>query len=942
MKKIWLTVFILCSFGLVFSAVTLEEPYYKKYKYWTSKGYADTVGVFITPPVDASVLGKGQSIELKVYAPTRGLYNIQLLYTVLSEELSENEASVKINGEYQYYESRRVILPQYWKSDSTGFAVDRYGNQLVPLQKKYSGKILYTLRDSAFYKPEPLRFFLEEGINTVSLTLNSGKVLLERVALKSYVPLVSYESYVSRYESLKNENNFFLSIEAESIGYKNDTSVNPFASRDIQVVPYDTNRLMLNTMGEKSWSKSGQEVFYTFSVPSDGFYNFGFKYLQSGKANANVYRRMRVDGEVLCTVYDAIKFDYTTSWKTLKMPYPIYLSQGEHTLSLEVNGGVYSEYIDILYETVEEVNSLALEIKKLTGGNTASKNTEWDILNYFPKIQQQLGGYIEQLKEVYNKVLGLNNQKSDSQELISLASAIRSLVFLKKEPDLIPKRFSLLNEGASSVVKELSKVLTEFENQPLQLDQIYVYTDEKDLPNYKVSFFTRIAEGFKRFFFSFLPKNKSFSKNDTVLRVWVNRSRNYVELLQKITDNDFTAKTGIKVDFSIMPDEQKLILSNASGTSPDIALTISNWLPFELGIRGASLDLRQFEDFGEVIRDFSPGALLPYIYEKGCYGLPETQDFYVLFYRKDIMEKLNLPIPDTWDEVMLILPELQRYGMNFYLPIAGASGFKPLTTTTPFIYQHHGELYSEDGFRTALDEPNSLKGIELMTKLFTLYGVELQVPNFFEHFRSGLSPIGISNFTTYVQLNVGAPELKNSWDISLAPGIKNEDGVVERWHAGSAQACMIFKNTQNPESSWEFIKWWMSRETQSNFGYQVQALYGKEYMYNSANIRAFEQIPIPSEHKSTVLQQWEWMKEIPKTPAGYMLERELSNIWIKIVLQGKNTRAAVDESVIKINKEISRKLEEFGYSKDGVKIKDYYIPSIEDIIGWRNDYEEKQ
>jgi ABC-type glycerol-3-phosphate transport system substrate-binding protein len=695
-------------------------------------------------------------------------------------------------------------------------------------------------------------------------------------------------------------------------------------------------------MGEKSWSKSGQEVFYTFSVPSDGFYNFGFKYLQAGKANANVYRRMRVDGEVLCTVYDTIKFDYTTSWKTLKMSYPIYLSQGEHTLSLEVNGGVYSEYIDILYETVEEVNSLALEIKKLTGGNTASKNTEWDILNYFPKIQQQLGGYIEQLEEVYNKVLEFNDQKGDSQELISLAGAIRNLVFLKKEPDLIPKRFSLLNEGASSVVKELSKALAEFENQPLQLDQIYVYTDEKDLPNYKVSFFTRIAEGFKRFFFSFLPKNKSFSKNDTVLRVWVNRSRNYVELLQKITDNDFTAKTGIKVDFSIMPDEQKLILSNASGTSPDIALTISNWLPFELGIRGASLDLRQFEDFGEVIRDFSPGALLPYIYEKGCYGLPETQDFYVLFYRKDIMEKLNLPIPDTWDEVMLILPELQRYGMNFYLPIAGASGFKPVTVTTPFIYQHHGELYSEDGFRTALDEPNSLKAIELMTKLFTLYGVELQVPNFFEHFRSGLSPIGISNFTTYVQLNVGAPELKNSWDISLAPGIKNEDGVVERWHAGSAQACMIFKNTQNPESSWEFIKWWMSRETQSSFGYQVQALYGKEYMYNSANLRAFGQIPIPSEHKTIALQQWEWMKEIPKTPAGYMLERELSNIWIKIVLQGKNTRAAVDESVIRINKEISRKLEEFGYSKDGVKIKDYYIPSIEDIIGWRNYYEEKQ
>ena len=938
----WLTVFILCLFGLVFSAVTLEEPYYKKYKYWTSNGYADAAGVFIAPPLNASVLDKGQSIEFEVCVPYSGLYNIQLVYTVLSDELAENEAQVKINGEYQYYESRRVILPQYWKSQSTGFAVDRYGNQLVPLQIKYKGRIVYTLRDSAFYKPEPLRFFLQEGINNINLAIESGKILLEGLALKSYTPLLPYESYISKYGYLKNENNFFLSIEAESIDYKNDTSVNPFTSRDIQVVPYDTNRLMLNTMGEKSWSKSGQEVFYTFSVPSDGFYSFGFKYLQAGKANSSVYRRMRIDGEILCTVCDAIKFDYTTSWNTLKMAYPLYLSQGEHTLSLEVNGGVYSEYIDILYETIEEVNSLALEIKKLTGGNTASKNTEWDILNYFPKIQQQLGGYIEKLEHIYNKVLQLNNQKGSSQELISLAGAIRSLSFLRKEPDLIPRRFSLLNEGTSSVVKELSKALTEFENQPLQLDQIYIYTDEKALPDYRVSFLKRISEGFKRFFFSFLPKNKSFSKDGTVLRVWVNRSRNYVELLQKITDSDFTAKTGIKVDFSIMPDEQKLILSNASGTSPDIALTISNWLPFELGIRGAALDLRQFSDFGEVICEFAPGALLPYVYEKGCFGLPETQDFYVLFYRKDIMEKLNLPIPATWDEVMLILPELQRYGMNFYLPIAGASGFKPVTVTTPFIYQYHGELYSEDGFRTALDEPNSLKAIELMTKLFTLYGLELQVPNFFEHFRSGLSPIGISNFTTYVQLNVGAPELKNSWDIALAPGIKNENGVVERWHAGSAQACMIFKNTKNPESSWEFIKWWMSQETQSSFGYQVQALYGKEYMYNSANLRAFGQIPIPSEHKTIALQQWEWMKEIPKTPAGYMLERELSNIWIKIVLQGKNTRAAVDESVIRINKEISRKLEEFGYSVDGVKIKDYYIPTIEDIAGWRNDYEEKQ
>jgi ABC-type glycerol-3-phosphate transport system substrate-binding protein len=407
-----------------------------------------------------------------------------------------------------------------------------------------------------------------------------------------------------------------------------------------------------------------------------------------------------------------------------------------------------------------------------------------------------------------------------------------------------------------------------------------------------------------------------------------------VNLIQSLADTQFTPKTGIKVDISLMPNEQKLILSYASKTAPDIALGISNWLPFELGIRGAALDLRRFDDFGKVITRFSPGALLPYIYEQKCFALPETQDFYVLFYRKDIFEKLKLPIPNTWDDVKKILPELQRYGMNFYLPIAGSGGFKPFMTTAPFIYQNDGRFYSDDGFKTALNEPNSLKGIELMTKLFTLYGVQLQIPNFFEHFRSSLSPIGISNFTTYLQLMVGAPELKNSWDIALSPGVKNGN-IIERWQTGSAQSAMVFNTTKYPNEAWEFLKWWTSEKTQTDFGQRIQTLYGKEFMWNSANIKAFSKIPIPDEHKKIILEQWEWLKEVPKTPAGYMTERELSNIWIKVVLQGKNLRASVDDSVNKINKEIQRKLEEFGYIKNGKKIKNYYIPKFEDVLKWR-------
>ena len=69
--------------------------------------------------------------------------------------------------------------------------------------------------------------------------------------------------------------------------------------------------------------------------------------------------------------------------------------------------------------------------------------------------------------------------------------------------------------------------------------------------------------------------------------VWVNRPRQYVDLLQSMTDETFTKDTGIKVKFSIMPDESKLVLANAAGIQPDVALGVSTNVPYDLAIRNA-------------------------------------------------------------------------------------------------------------------------------------------------------------------------------------------------------------------------------------------------------------------------------------------------------------------------------------------------------------------
>ena len=67
-----------------------------------------------------------------------------------------------------------------------------------------------------------------------------------------------------------------------------------------------------------------------------------------------------------------------------------------------------------------------------------------------------------------------------------------------------------------------------------------------------------------------------------------------------------------------------------------------------------------------------------------------------------------------------------------------------------------------------------------------------------------------------------------------------------------------------------------------------------------------------------------------------MLERELSNAFVKAAIDGEDIRSTLDGAVKRINRETERKLEEFGFMKDGKVVKEYVVTTIErvrEIIG---------
>ena len=67
----------------------------------------------------------------------------------------------------------------------------------------------------------------------------------------------------------------------------------------------------------------------------------------------------------------------------------------------------------------------------------------------------------------------------------------------------------------------------------------------------------------------------------------------------------------------------------------------------------------------------------------------------------------------------------------------------------------------------------------------------------------------------------------------------------------------------------------------------------------------------------------------------YMVERELSNAFLSVTVDSVDARRALDKAVKAINRETYRKLEEFGYYRNGELIRDYLAPDaalIEAIV----------
>lgn len=879
-------------------------------------------------------IGERGSIELELNVVADGIYYMCFDYLADSDTILPVEAQFMIDGDFPFYEMRQQVLESQWSTPQQK-SYDSYGNEVVGIPDKvYEWQNKYIM-DSTYRYSGPLGIELTKGRHTVTVTLKEGTLLLGNFKLTAKPQVEAYTG------SEKAAGDGFIEIQAEDFTYRNASSIHATCEYDPNLYPYQAGNRIMNTVDSTSFSEGGQQISYQFTVEKEGNYYLAFHYSQSDKSDFPVFMNIRIDGELPNTEFENCAFAYKKDYNLYTLldsegnKISVPLGAGQHTISMQISMEPLRNALETIEQIMGKVNDLSLEVTKVAGTNK-DKYRDFSLESYIPGIGDTLIQWADELAAVMEEARTYNPDKKKIAAFSSISIAENQLRSLAKKPDELIYRIDELATSTSSVNQHLANLIDSLNGNDFSLDSIYLYQEDaaKQLPRHK-NVFVKAELGIVRFCTSFGKQAYSSSNtNPEHLQVSVNRSRQHLEIMQQMITEEFTPQTGIEVDLSLMPDQTKLVLANASGDSPDVATGVNYSIPFELGIRGALKDLTQFDDFAEVAGRYTEGLLMPYVIDDSVYAIPETMNFQVLFYRKDILDKLGLEVPDTLEDVEAMLPDLQMRGLNFYYPTARTVGMKTFLDTTPIIFQSGGRLYDTYVEDVTITSEEVVEGFMTLTNLFTIYNLPKDVPNFYQHFRNGDYPIGISDFGTYNLISNAAPEIDGSWGVALIPGVKDENGEVMRYSSAGAESTFLFNSTpEREEQAWEFVKWWSSAQVQAEFGQRLQITYGDEYYWNTANCEAFAQLPWDSDDKEVISEQLTWTMEAPRALASYMVERELSDAYNLVVLGAKsaNVREALDDAQKNIKRETLRKLEEFGYIENGVTVKEYEVPTIEKV-----------
>jgi sorbitol/mannitol transport system substrate-binding protein len=299
--------------------------------------------------------------------------------------------------------------------------------------------------------------------------------------------------------------------------------------------------------------------------------------------------------------------------------------------------------------------------------------------------------------------------------------------------------------------------------------------------------------------------------------------------LQQLTAANFTAETGINVNFTVLPENDvrdKISQEFSSQAGQYDVATLSN---FEIPIYARSEWIAPLDDYVAADPEFDQPDVLGPLTESlsgddgKLYGEPFYGESSFLMYRKDVLEAAGITMPanPTWPEVADIAAQVDgaEPGMAG-ICLRGQPGwgqvFAPLTT----VVNTFGGTWFEEDWQAGVDSKEFRAATQFYVDLVREHG-EVGAPQ--AGFTECLNNLIQGNAAMWYDATSAAGSLeaddspvKGKIGYVAAPVVETDSsGWLYAWSWSIQQA------SEKKDAAWQFISWASSREYEELVGNEL-------------------------------------------------------------------------------------------------------------------------
>ncbi len=896
------------------------------------------------------VIANGQTdLSWVVDIEEDGWYTVSVDYCSHIDENDNNISSniervFLIDGETMYDEARYIALPKTWRyiyqSDdrAEAFEKDGVGNEVKPEVEAVYEWDTYTVRDFYGYYTEDLMFYFTEGEHYITLQGVREWIAVSGIKVHTPEQLPTYKEYLAEQEALghkKAAKADAIKLEAEMPAAVGDATMYPVYDRSSSITsPQHHSNIMLNTMGAEKWASSGKWIRYEFTCEASGMYDVVLRYRQDAVNGMYTSRALKVNDEYLFEEAKLLRFDFNSDWQTSGLTdgnnvFSIYFEKGKtYRLEFEVTLGNMSDIVRRVADIIDCLNEDYMAILQLTG-NTPDENRDYGLGRIMPQTIADLGRQANNLYDTVDYISEMNGIKSDNTSTLEQAAVL--VERMASDESEIAMNLTALKDWISS----LGTWLTTACNQFVELDYVMIQPAGAEMPQAKDSAWEAVVYEFQKFLASFYADYNSMGSETgegEKLVVWTSSGRDQAQIIKNLINEGFATQNNAAVELKLTAGGT-LLPSILAGVGPDVSIDATS--PMDMAIRGALVPLNDFDTYDEVMARFSDSAKIPLSIYGITYAVPVAQILPLMFARNDVLSQLDLEVPETWGELMSLVPVLQFNNME--IGMAQEYSF--------FLYQEGGSYWRNEGMATNLDSTLALDSFEYMCNMFTQYSLPVQFDST-NRFKTGEMPLFFGDYALYNTLTIFAPEISGLWNFYQIPGtmVEDEDGneVLNRSGISYITGVIIPRGCANEELAWDFLDWFSAADFQVDYSNEMVALLGPSGKQAVANLEAFDRLPWTDTEREVLKTSLEASYAIEPYPGDYFILRYTGFAFNRAYSEGVDPSDELLSYISTINKEITRKREEFDLMTmaewEAIAAYTGYESFAEWKVFWANEY----